>query len=183
MSDKPKKRALSPTQLRVFGMTYLVYIGIYFTRKPISVVKAQMGSDLFADDADGGSSTLAWIDTSFLFFYAIGQFVVGALGDRYGARRLLAAGIVGSALCSFAFGMCTSTTSLLVTWGANGLFQATMYPLSIKALVPHFAPAMRARMLGWWTTAQQVGGVCSVGGGECSSLSTSVCVFSCTRLN
>lgn len=141
-------------QLRAFGLTWFGYASYYFTRKNVSVVKSRL------HDALGiTTEQLGTLDTSYLVFYAIGQFTNGTLGDRLGSRRLLAIGLFMSALASVVFGLSSSFLPMLVAFSVNGFFQSTGWPGSVKAMQPFFSSAQRGRVMGLWTTNYQAGGL------------------------
>lgn len=146
--------ALRSYQVRTFVLTWLSYAGFYLTRKPVSVVKARL-----QDEQGISTATLGLMDTGYLTAYAIGQFVSGLLGDRLGARKLLALGMLGTALCSVGFGLSGSGMLLVLFWCLNGFFQSSGWPGNIKAMTPWFGPTSRGKVMGVWSTCYQVGGI------------------------
>eukprot|EP00037_Helgoeca_nana_P006437 m.59289 g.59289 ORF g.59289 m.59289 type:complete len:510 (-) comp17324_c0_seq1:98-1627(-) len=147
---------LSYGAISVFALTYICYATIYFTRKPYSVVKKSAGADLNLEKSD-----LGLIDTAFLAMYALGQLTMSSLGDKYGPRIVLAGCFTVSAVVSILFSLSTDLGTLLVLMGINGLAQALLFPLCVKALNPWLPSERRGVALGVWTTSQQVGGVLS----------------------
>ena len=91
-----------------FAITWLAYFGFYLTRKSFSVAKIEnrRGNRHRLDASANGL-----IDGAFLTAYAIGQFVWGVAGDKYGTRKI----ILGGMLCSVltAVGMGVSSTALV----------------------------------------------------------------------
>lgn len=146
-------RAATP-QMRVFAITWLSYAALYLTRKNFSVVK----SDLH-ERAGLSIAALGMIDTCFLSFYALGQFVSGFMGDRIGARKVIALGLLGSALASYAFAQCHIAIFFALAFGINGIFQSTGWSNNIKAMEPWFDKESRGKILGLWGTNQQLGGL------------------------
>lgn len=171
----------------VFGLTYLCYASIYFTRKPFSVVKTQVGDELSIT-----TSGLGMIDTSFLLLYAVGQFVLTPYGDKLGARRMLCVCFLISAATSLVFAVSSLESTLLFANGINGLVQSVGFPLCVKALTPWFDAESRGMVLGVWTTSQQIGGVLSTsfagfvaanyGWRNCMAISAVIVAFSGTCL-
>ena len=137
---------------RVFGLTWLSYATYYFARKSLPVVKATLASRLGLSTA-----TLAVIDTAYLASYAGGQFSCGWLGDRIGARRLIGYGMLGSAAVSAAFGASSVSLVFVLLYALNGLFQASGWPGTIKAMAAFYGPKERGAVMGLWTTCFQVG--------------------------
>ncbi|MBF3605576.1 MFS transporter, partial [Burkholderia pseudomallei] len=71
----------------------------------------------------------------------------GALGDRFGARRLFAAGLALFAVASFVCGIAANAATLIAARALQGLAAAAMLPNSL-ALLNHACahdPRLRAR--------------------------------------
>ncbi len=137
---------------RVFGLTWLSYAVYYFGRKSFPVVKATLETSFGI-----GRPALALIDTAYLATYAVGQFSMGWLGDRIGARRLIAWGMLGSSAVCLAFGFSSAALVFAVLFGLNGLFQATGWSGNVKAMGEAYGPKERGAVMGLWTTCFQVG--------------------------
>ena len=152
-----ERDALTSYQWRSFFLTYSLYIIFYMSRKPFSTLKGTIQLELELSDADLGQ-----IETIFLITYAASQFIIGPFGDKYGARKLLFVSLLGTAACCYGMSVATSMSDLRLYWGMNGVFQACAFPLMMKALSPWYNSSDRARMLGYWTTCQQVGGTMAV---------------------
>lgn len=101
------------------------------------------------------------VETAFLLLYAVGQFAIGPLGDRFGAKPLLIFAFIGAAGLMAACGSASTSVWLASAWGVNGLLQGGVFPLNMKALAPWLDKSSRGAVLGLWTTCQQVGGVAS----------------------
>lgn len=144
---------LDPRRWRVFGLTWLSYASYYLTRKNFSVAKATL-QDTFGFT----TKQLGSIDSTYSAAYAIGQFVWGAVADRYGPRRVIGFGMLASALCSLAFGAQTSFWAMMAIFTANGLAQATGWSPNVKAMTGWFPDAKRGAIMGIWTTNYSVGG-------------------------
>ncbi|MEZ4267503.1 MAG: MFS transporter [Myxococcota bacterium] len=141
-------------QVRVFALTWLSYASFYLTRKDFSVVKGRLESDL-----DLTLAQLGMIDTLYLAAYAVGQFVSGSLGDRFGPRRILAVGMIGTATCAAAFGASSLFVPFLAAFAINGLFQSTGWSNNVAAMAPWFGRKVRGLVMGFWATNYQVGGL------------------------
>lgn len=151
VSHVPEER-LDPRRFRVFGLTWLSYASYYLTRKNFALAKTSL------QDAYGVStSQLGTMDSAYSAAYAAGQFVWGAVADRVGPRRVLGLGMIGTALCSVAFGLSRAFWALLAFWTLNGFLQATGWSSNVKAMAGWFAEAKRGRVMGIWTTNYTVG--------------------------
>ncbi|HET7785444.1 MAG TPA: MFS transporter [Myxococcales bacterium] len=137
---------------RAFALTWVSYATYYFARKNLPVAKRTIETQLGV-----GTSQLAFIDTAYLFTYAIGQFGGGWLGDRIGARRLVGFGMIGSALLLCAFGASSTAALFALFFGLNGFLQATGWPGNVKAMAAWYGPKERGAVMGFWSTCFQVG--------------------------
>jgi sugar phosphate permease len=140
-----------------FAVTWLAYATYYLGRKGFSVGKARIAGELGLSRA-----TLATIDTGYLAAYAAGQFINGALGDRLGARRLVALGMWGAALACAVFGGGHATALLVAAFACNGFFQSTGWPGTTKGMSEWTPPARRGAVMGLWCTCYQAGGVLAI---------------------
>lgn len=134
---------------QVFLSTWLAYVGFYFCRKPFSVAKGTIGSELGLD-----ASTLGTIGAAYLIAYALGQFLAGTLGGRLGPKRLLLFGMGLSivATAGLPLGQAFPTWMFL-----NGLGQAVGWPAGVALMAAWFSQAERGRVMGVWATNFQVG--------------------------
>lgn len=137
-----------------FALTYAVYCAVYLERKPVSVVKPMLVSELGL-----GTRELAWVDSAFLGAYALGQLSIGTARSVMSAQTLVAASLVASGACTAVCGSTNSAAGLATFWGLNGLFQAALNPLLVLYVADLFPAATRASAVGAWQTSQQVGGV------------------------
>jgi sugar phosphate permease len=145
-----------PTTRRaaVFGLTWLAYATYYLGRKGFSVTKSRI-----AEEQGLSTLSLGNIDTGYLCAYALGQFLAGLTGDRLGARRLVAFGMLVSAAACLLFGASSGAWLLGAAFALNGLAQATGWPGTVKAMAQWFRPTERGAVMGLWTTNYQVGGL------------------------
>jgi len=143
-----------PKPLRAWTISWCSYATYYLGRKGFSVSKRTLHAELGLSEV-----TLGWIDTVYLGAYSLGQFASGWLGDQIGARRLLAIGSFGSALACAAFGASSSALLFGLFFFANGLFQATGWPGTTRAMAEWTTPQNRGTVMAFWSTCYQVGGI------------------------
>jgi len=141
---------------RIFGITWLAYVGFYLTRKAFSAAKAGM-----LDDPHLGitKAQMGAIDGAYLIAYAIGQFIWGIAGDRYGARRVVLIGMLASVIFGAAMGVSSLVVLLGVVFFIQGLCQSSGWgPLS-KNVGCWFSRKERGRAYGWWCSNYAIGGL------------------------
>ena len=139
---------------RVFAATWLCYAGYYFCRKPFYLAKASLAEELSFD-----ATQLGVIGSVYLVTYAIGQFVSGALGDRWGPRILLLGGMAVSVGANIGFGLGNSFGTFVALMALNGLAQATGWSGTVGTMANWFHRRERGTVMGLWATNFQVGGV------------------------
>ncbi|HMV68892.1 MAG TPA: MFS transporter [Myxococcota bacterium] len=139
---------------RVFVATWASYAGYYFCRKPFFVAKQDIAAELGVGAAD-----IAWVGTSYLLAYAIGQFIAGALGGRAGPRALLLVGMATTLVANAAFGLTNNLGTLSTLMFLNGIAQATGWSGNVGMMGQWFARAERGTVMGWWSTNFQAGGI------------------------
>ncbi|HKQ68340.1 MAG TPA: MFS transporter [Polyangiaceae bacterium] len=137
-----------------FGLTWFAYATYYLGRKGFSVTKSRIAAELALRP-----EMLATIDTGFLVAYAVGQVANGFLGDRIGARRLVAFGMLASALACLAFGNAAGAALLFIAFAVNGFAQSTGWPGTTKGIAEWTNPQKRGAIMGAWCTCYQVGGI------------------------
>ncbi|MER7932586.1 MULTISPECIES: MFS transporter [unclassified Streptomyces] len=111
-------------------------------------------------------SAVLWTVDAYVIAFAGLLIPAGALGDRYGRKGALLAG-----LALFAAGAATSASApdaavLIAGRGLSGAGAALITPATLSILVQLSAPERRARALASWTLAIGLGGAAgNIGGG------------------
>lgn len=139
---------------QVFAITWLAYAGFYLTRKSFSVAKVVLEGDGY----DWTKAQMAWVDGGYLAAYAVGQFVFGVLGDRYGTRKVISTGLLASALVGAACGFTTSAAVLTLLLVMQGLCQASGWGPLAKNMGEFFSRRERGQVMGAWMTNYAIGG-------------------------
>jgi EmrB/QacA subfamily drug resistance transporter len=104
-----------------------------------------------AQDLDASLAELQWVITAYLL--TLGAFLVlgGSLGDRYGRRRVLVAGLLGFGVTSALCGLAPSTGLLIAARAVQGIAGALMVPGSLAIVQASFRPVDRGRAIGFWS--------------------------------
>ena len=92
--------------------------------------------------------TLQWVVNAYNLSFAVLLLTGAALGDRFGRRRMFAAGIALFTLASVACALSGSAAWLIAARFAQGAAAALLMPLGMAILSAAFAREERARALG-----------------------------------
>lgn len=144
---------------RIFGITWLSYAGFYLTRQSFSVAKIGIDRD---PTVNMTSQQMGTIDGLYLVSYALGQFIWGISGDKFGTRKILLSGLLCSVLAGFAMGV----SSIVLTFGVfaliQGLSQSTGWAPLAKNISNWFSLRERGIVMGWWSTNYAIGALIAV---------------------
>ena len=126
----------------------------------VSVVNVAL--DAFRASFSTDVAGLEWVVNAYTLIFAASLLTAGALGDRFGARKIFLAGFVLFTLASAACGLAPSLATLVGSRIVQGLGAALLVPNSL-ALIQQAFPLQeaRSRAVGWWGAA---GGVAMAAG-------------------
>jgi len=112
----------------------------------VNVALPAIGEDLGADFAD-----LQWTVTGYTLTLASFILLGGALGDRYGRRRVFVVGVVWFAVASLLCGLAPNAQALIACRALQGVGGALLTPGSLAMISSSFAAVDRARAIGAWS--------------------------------
>jgi OPA family glycerol-3-phosphate transporter-like MFS transporter len=144
---------------RILIITWITYTSFYLCRVNMSIAMPGI-----MDEFGISKTEMGGILTALFSAYAIGQFVNGQLGDKYGARKIITIGILSSALLNIIFGFSTGVLILMMLiWALNGYFQSMGWSLSVKTIANWFPLKKRGKASAVLGTSYQVGNAASWG--------------------
>jgi sugar phosphate permease len=139
-------------QVRTFVTIWITYGTFYLCRANMSFALPGISEEF------GLSKTmLGLLGTTLFIMYSLGQFVNGQLGDKYGARKLVFVGMIGSALLNIIFSFSTAFAFMMVVWGLNGYFQSMGWAPQVKTMANWFTVAQRGKWMGLMGSCYQIG--------------------------
>jgi DHA2 family methylenomycin A resistance protein-like MFS transporter len=140
---------------RPYGL-YAICFGFFlvlFDTTALNVAIAAMHREF-----GGTMSALQWIVNAYTIVFASLVLTCGALGDRYGARRLYQLGLALFTAMSLACALSPSVALLIVFRMAQGLGAAMMLPASLALLSQLYPdPRARARAVSFWASIVSLG--------------------------
>ncbi len=104
-----------------------------------------------------GTSSLQWVTDAYTLCFAALLIPAGALGDQYGRRRSLIAGLAVFALGSLAASLTSSTSVLVATRVVMGLGGAFVMPATLSILNDVFPPRERPQAIAAWSAVAGIG--------------------------
>jgi EmrB/QacA subfamily drug resistance transporter len=102
-------------------------------------------------DLDAGLSGLQWTLDAYLLTLGALLLLGGALGDRYGRRRVFEVGLVAFSVASAMCGLAPTLGLLILARAVQGVGAAVLVPGSLALLSASFAPEDRGRAVGAWS--------------------------------
>jgi len=110
-----------------------------------------VGLPHIADDLNADVTSLQWVLTGYLLALASLILVGGALGDRFGRRRVFIVGTVWFAAASLICGAAPNVDVLIAARILQGVGGALLTPGSLAIIQSSFRESDRARAVGAWS--------------------------------
>ena len=159
-TDTPTSSAASASH-RVQGentllwTVWLTYGAFYFCRTNISAAVPGLKESV----ADGGlgltATQISYILGGTKIAYAAGQLVNGQFSEQLSPRKMLAIGMLGTALLNVLFGFGTALYFLIFIWACNGYVQSLGWTPCVRVLANWFAVERRGKVIGFVGTGYQ----------------------------
>lgn len=152
----PERVAVTRRAVRLAALS----LGIVVVQLDITIVNVAL--DQIGGLMQGGVAGLQWVVNGYTLAFASLLLTGGALGDRFGAKRLYLAGFALFTLASLACGLAPNGPILIAARVGQGLGAALLMPCSLALLAhAYHDPAERMRAIGIWAGA---GGMAMVAG-------------------
>jgi EmrB/QacA subfamily drug resistance transporter len=151
--DLGEPTASHPERWRILGVLVLALLVTSIDHTIINVALPRLVGDLGASAAQ-----LQWIVAAYTVVFAGLLLTAGSLGDRFGRRHALAAGLAAFLAGSVLSATAASTTVLIAGRSVMGLGGALIMPTTLSILVNCFGdPRERAKAIAVWTAASGAG--------------------------
>lgn len=122
----------------LYLLSWLAYASAYIGRYNYSAVMGAITAENSLSLSAAGA-----VSTGYFICYAVGQIVFGILSQSFSPYAMILIGLCGSGLCNLGAGA-LSTSFMGLLWGANGLFQAMIWPPIVR-LFAESMPLMRQK--------------------------------------
>ncbi|MFI6517135.1 MFS transporter [Spirillospora sp. NPDC050679] len=134
------------------GALALALLALGFDLTILNVALPTLSAELRA-----GTSALQWIVDSYILVFAALLMPAGLLGDRFGRKRLLLAGLALFGAASLGGALADGTTGVIAARTCMGLGAAIVLPLSMSLLPAIFPPHERTRAVAVWSASMALG--------------------------
>jgi len=119
---------------------------VFLDSTVVNVALPRLGAEL-----DATVAGLQWTVNGYLLMLAAFVLLGGALGDRFGRRRVFLLGVVWFAVASVLCGLAQDTEWLVAARFLQGAGGALLTPGSLSVLQASFHPDDRGRAIGTWS--------------------------------
>ena len=118
----------------------------------IDATGVNVAMPVLQNDLHASLAGAQWVVESYQLLLASLLLVGGALGDRYGRRRLFMIGVALFSLTSLWCGLAPSIGVLVVARAVQGMAGALLVPESLAIVSASFDDAQRPRAIGLWSS-------------------------------
>jgi EmrB/QacA subfamily drug resistance transporter len=112
----------------------------------VNVAIPKLGRDL-----DASLAQLQWVITGYTLTLAAFVLLGGALGDRFGRRRIFLLGVIWFSVASLACGLAQEPIGLIIARVVQGVGAALLTPGSLALIQASFDHDQRGRAIGAWS--------------------------------
>jgi MFS transporter, DHA2 family, methylenomycin A resistance protein len=143
MAEHTRSKLAKPLTLSAMSLGFgVVQLDVTIVNTALNSIGASLG---------GGVSELQWVVSIYTITFAALILTAGALGDRFGAKRVFMAGFAVFTVASLACALAPTSTILIAARAVQGLGAAILVPNSL-ALLNHAYPdaTERGRAVGLW---------------------------------
>ncbi len=129
--------------------TILVTVGVMLALLLAALDQTIVGTAMPRIIADlNGFDKYAWVTTAYLVTSTVTVPIAGKLGDLFGRKPFIIAGMAGFMAMSWLCGFSQDMTQLILFRAAQGLFGGVLFASVFTVLADIFSPQTRARMQG-----------------------------------
>jgi DHA2 family methylenomycin A resistance protein-like MFS transporter len=148
-------RSFAVVRARPYGL-YAICLGFFLVLFDTTALNVAVAS--VQHEFGGTMSGLQWIVNAYTLAFASLVLTCGALGDRYGARRLYQLGLGLFTAMSLGCALAPDVRTLIVLRMLQGVGAATLLPASLALLSHGFPDARaRARAVSFWASIASLG--------------------------
>ncbi len=141
-------------RIYAFWGTWLAYAGYYLCRKTLTNAQPEIMKEF-----GWTAQLMGMMITGYHIGYAAGQFINGALCDKWRAKTVMLVGMVATVFLNVLFGFSTSILVMSILWTLNGFAQSAGWPAVIKGMSNWFSLHERGKVMAPWGSCYTFGDV------------------------
>lgn len=150
----PAERTDFAYQHRWMGMAF-IGISLLVVSLDNTILNNALAS--IASDLQASASQLQWIVDAYILVFAALLLTMGSVGDRFGRKSALQAGLVLFGIGSLACAMATDTNQLIAARAFLGIGGATILPATLSIISATFPREEQARAIAIWSAVFGLG--------------------------
>ena len=112
-----------------------------------------------AETLNASAGDVLWVINAYTLALAALLMPVGAIGDRWGRRPVLLAGLILFALASLGAALAPTVGFMIATRALAGVGAAMVMPVTLSVITSTFPPEERPRAIGIWAGFAGAGGI------------------------
>ena len=141
-------------QRRILIAMCTALIAVIASVSGLNVAQQDLALDLGASQGQ-----LLWVINGYTMALAALLLPIGAIGDRWGRKPILVAGLVLFMAANTVAGFSTSVDMLLISRVIAGVAAAMIMPVTLSVITSSFPAEQRARAVGIWSGFAGAGGI------------------------
>jgi EmrB/QacA subfamily drug resistance transporter len=141
-----------PQRWIILGVICLAQLTVLLDNTVLNVAIPSLTRELDASTAD-----IQWVISAYSLVQSGLLLTAGSSADRYGRKKLLAAGLVLFGVGSLVAGLASSTGQLIAARAGMGIGGALLMTTTLAVVVQIFDDAERVKAIGLWATVNSLG--------------------------
>ena len=147
-----KLSANAKNAIKLGTLCSVSYLAVYVARNVLGTVTPQMIEHGYTEEYVGQISSVYFI------FYACGQLINGAVGDKIRAKWMISIGLLGAGVTNLVFAQITMhPTMAMLVYGMTGFFLSMIYGPMTKVVSENTEPIYATRCSLGYTFASLLG--------------------------
>ncbi|WP_338698232.1 MFS transporter [Streptomyces sp. Q6] len=150
--DGPAPAGGHPQRWLILGVICLAQLTVLLDNTVLNVAIPSLTTELHASTSD-----IQWVISAYSLVQSGLLLTAGSTADRYGRKKMLAAGLVLFGVGSLVAGLADSTGQLIAARAGMGVGGALLMTTTLAVVVQIFDDAERVKAIGLWATVNSLG--------------------------
>ncbi|WP_055700819.1 MULTISPECIES: MFS transporter [Streptomyces] len=151
-AEHPTASRRHPQRWLILGVICLAQLTVLLDNTVLSVAIPSLTREL-----DASTSDIQWMINAYSLVQSGLLLTAGSAADRYGRKKLLAAGLALFGIGSLAAGLAQSSAQLIAARAGMGIGGALLMTTTLAVVVQIFDDAERVKAIGLWATVNSLG--------------------------